>query len=68
MYVCICHALNERSVRAAVRNHRPARVSDVYRCLSVEPRCGKGAGMIRDILVEEGLIAARADDWMERAS
>lgn len=60
MYVCICHALNERSIRAAIRTHRPTRVSDVYRCLGVEPRCGKGARMIRDILIEEGLLAPGA--------
>lgn len=60
MYVCICNALNERSVREAVRRHRPSRVSDVYRCLGVTPICGKCAGRIRDLLVEEGTIPPRA--------
>ncbi|WP_207461542.1 (2Fe-2S)-binding protein [Azospirillum sp. SYSU D00513] len=60
MYVCICNALNERRVRQAIRQHRPATVHDVYAACGVTPQCGKCAPTIRDILEEERAAALPA--------
>jgi bacterioferritin-associated ferredoxin len=40
MYVCVCHGYREACVTKAV-DSGPASVSDVYRCLGEQPRCGK---------------------------
>ena len=42
MYVCICNALNENTVREAARKNRGSRsVIKVYQTLGVKPQCGK---------------------------
>ena len=40
MYVCICNAVRERSVRDAIARGCQT-VRDVYRGCGVQPRCGK---------------------------
>ncbi|HUI18467.1 MAG TPA: (2Fe-2S)-binding protein [Alphaproteobacteria bacterium] len=60
MYVCICNALNEASIRdtagAGARS-----VQEVYDALGVRPQCGKCIPVIRDMVREDARLAAVAD-------
>lgn len=38
MYLCVCHALNDRRVREAVENGGGT-VGSVFRSLGIKPRC-----------------------------
>ena len=40
MYVCVCNAINERSVAQAIEAGA-SKVSDIYRANGCAPRCGK---------------------------
>jgi bacterioferritin-associated ferredoxin len=40
MFVCVCHGYRESCVAKAV-DSGPSSLSDVYRCLGEQPRCGK---------------------------
>ncbi len=41
MYVCVCNALNENTVREAARkNDSTVNVVKVYETLGVKPQCG----------------------------
>jgi len=50
MYVCICNALTERSVAAAIRDRAPGTVSGVYAACGAQPQCGKCAPDMADLL------------------
>jgi bacterioferritin-associated ferredoxin len=47
MYVCLCHGLSDRRVRAAARADRT--IADLYRALDVVPTCGKCVPMVCEI-------------------
>ncbi len=49
MYVCICNALREREVGAAIRDGART-AGQVYRSLGCTPRCGKCVTTVRDLL------------------
>lgn len=49
MYVCICNAINERSVKAAI-DDGAAKVADIYRANGCAPRCGKCIPDMRNAL------------------
>lgn len=49
MYVCICNALREREVGAAIRDGART-AGQVYRHLGCTPRCGKCVPTMRDML------------------
>jgi bacterioferritin-associated ferredoxin len=57
MYVCICNALTERRIRAAIRSTAPDTVAEVYAALGVEPQCGKCGDAIA-LLIDEELAPA----------
>ncbi|MDG1707685.1 MAG: (2Fe-2S)-binding protein [Emcibacteraceae bacterium] len=41
MYVCVCNALNENTVREAARKNKGSQsVVKVYETLGVKPQCG----------------------------
>jgi bacterioferritin-associated ferredoxin len=48
MYLCICNALNETRVRAAVKENGASTLGDVYRSCGVKPGCGRCGEAIRD--------------------
>ena len=58
MYVCICRAIREREVEAAVRAGA-RRPSDVFRACGTSPQCGGCATDMRDRIGQT--IAADAD-------
>jgi bacterioferritin-associated ferredoxin len=47
MYVCLCHGLSDRDVRAAGRPNQT--IADLYRMLDVVPSCGKCVPMVCEI-------------------
>ncbi|WP_321393289.1 hypothetical protein [Emcibacter sp.] len=54
MYICICNALKESTVRQAARNCTPdIHVSDLYESMGVEPKCGQCLCRAQDVLEEE---------------
>ena len=41
MYVCVCNALNENTVREAARKNKGSLIAvQVYETLGVKPQCG----------------------------
>jgi bacterioferritin-associated ferredoxin len=58
MYICICRAIRERDIEAAVRAgaKRPA---DIFRACGTSPQCGTCATDMRDRIGQT--IAADAD-------
>ncbi|WP_236024635.1 (2Fe-2S)-binding protein [Arenibaculum pallidiluteum] len=57
MYVCICNALTERRIRAAIAEASPRTVAGVYAACGVRPQCGKCAPAIADLLDEHASSA-----------
>ena len=49
MIVCVCNAIREKDLRAAVRsgNEKPA---DVYARLGRKPKCGQCLSFARDLI------------------
>lgn len=45
MYICICHAIRESDVRAAVDGGL-GRAADYFRCAGLRPQCGR---CVRDV-------------------
>lgn len=58
MYVCLCHALTDREVRAKAA-HSGASLATVYRNLGVRPKCGKCVPFVRAIVDESNRIPRR---------
>jgi len=50
MYVCLCHGLNERQVRAAIEEGGAGSAAQVYRHFACAPRCGKCVPFVRDMV------------------
>lgn len=54
MYVCVCNALNEKTVReAAQKMQRDTSILKIYESLDAKPQCGKCLCHARDICNEE---------------
>ena len=50
MYVCLCHGINVRQVRAAIDEGGAGSAAQVYRHYDCRPRCGKCVPMMRDMV------------------
>ena len=50
MYVCLCHGLNDRQVRAAIDEGRAGSAAQVYQHHGCKPRCGKCVPMVKDMV------------------
>jgi bacterioferritin-associated ferredoxin len=50
MYVCICNAISERSIRDVAA--RPCSVSQVFRAHGAQPQCGRCVPHMRAVLAE----------------
>ena len=54
MYICICNALKESTVRQAARNCAPdTHISDFYESMGAEVQCGQCTCKALDVLDEE---------------
>jgi bacterioferritin-associated ferredoxin len=52
MIVCVCNAIREDEIRAAVRNGAPCAVT-AYRSVDCEPQCGHCLPYAREIIEQE---------------
>lgn len=50
MYVCLCHGLNDRQVRAAIDEGGAGNAAQVYQHYECKPRCGKCVSTVRDMV------------------
>lgn len=50
MYVCLCHGLNDRAVRAAIDEGGAGSAAEVYRHYACKPQCGKCVATVRDMV------------------
>ena len=50
MYVCLCHGLNDRQVRAAIDEGGAGSAAQVYQHYECRPRCGKCVSTVRDMV------------------
>lgn len=54
MYVCVCNALNEKTVReAAQKAEGQVSILKLYESLDARPQCGKCLCHAKDICAEE---------------
>lgn len=54
MYVCVCNALNENTVREAAKKVQgEVSILKIYESLDAKPQCGKCLCQARDICNEE---------------
>jgi bacterioferritin-associated ferredoxin len=60
VYVCICNALSEASIRDKAEAGARS-VREVYNALGVRPQCGKCIPVIRDMVRADARAAAGAD-------
>ena len=49
MYICVCHAITDRDVRAQAQGECST-VSMIYRSLGAKPKCGKCVPLVRQLL------------------
>ncbi|MQP66305.1 bacterioferritin-associated ferredoxin-like protein [Niveispirillum sp. SYP-B3756] len=49
MYVCVCNAINCKSVRRTVENGASS-VASVFKACGKTPQCGRCVSMIRDMV------------------
>jgi bacterioferritin-associated ferredoxin len=52
LYVCICHAVTDRDIRACIEEGADS-LRDLRKCLGVATQCGKCGCHVREILKEE---------------
>jgi len=52
MYICICHAVTDRQIRACIEDGATS-MRELRKCLGVGTQCGKCATHVRDMLKEE---------------
>lgn len=50
MYVCVCHGLNDRQVRAAIDEGGAGSPAQVYQHYECKPRCGKCVPFVREMV------------------
>ncbi len=53
MYVCLCNAVSDKAIRAAVRQHQPASFKELQRIVPVGTQCGKCIRSARGIMAHE---------------
>lgn len=61
MYVCLCNALTDRTIRACCACEAET-VGEVYRALGCRPQCGKCVPMVKEMVREAAAVAAGGDD------
>jgi|AGTN01.1.fsa_nt_gi Bacterioferritin-associated ferredoxin len=64
MYVCVCHGIRCRDVRAA-RGEGVCRPGEIFRQLDIRPQCGRCMATIREML--EGAPEEKAGPVSRRA-
>ena len=52
MFVCLCHGISDRQIRARCALQPSCSVAQIYQAQGVAPKCGKCVGMVRDLIAE----------------
>lgn len=53
MYVCLCNAISDKTIRHAVRHHQPQTLKELRQLLPLGTHCGKCLCVARQILQHE---------------
>ncbi|GLR07868.1 bacterioferritin-associated ferredoxin [Mixta theicola] len=53
MYVCLCNAISDKTVREAVRRYQPKSIQQLRQLIPVGKQCGKCIRAAREIMEEE---------------
>ncbi|MDR7344076.1 MAG: bacterioferritin-associated ferredoxin [Pantoea sp.] len=58
MYVCLCNAISDKTIREAIRRHQPKSIQHLRKIVPVGQQCGKCIRTTREIMDEELLLLA----------
>ncbi|UXO68741.1 bacterioferritin-associated ferredoxin [Pantoea dispersa] len=53
MYVCLCNAVSDRTLREVVRRYQPKSIQQLRQLVPVGKQCGKCIRVARDIMDDE---------------
>ncbi|OON35485.1 bacterioferritin [Izhakiella australiensis] len=53
MYVCLCNAVSDKTIRDAVRRYQPTSIQHLRQLVPVGKQCGKCIRAAREIMHEE---------------
>lgn len=53
MYVCLCNAVSDRTLREVVRRYQPKSIQQLRQLVPVGKQCGKCIRVAREIMDEE---------------
>ena len=53
MYVCLCNAISDKTIREAVRRYQPKSIQHLRQIVPVGKQCGKCIRATREIMDEE---------------
>jgi len=53
MYVCLCNAISDKTLREAVRRYQPKSIQQLRQLVPVGKQCGKCIRVAREIMEEE---------------
>ncbi|ARJ41554.1 bacterioferritin [Pantoea alhagi] len=53
MYVCLCNAISDKTVREVVRRYQPKSIQQLRHLVPVGKQCGKCIRAVREIMDEE---------------
>ncbi len=61
MYVCLCNAISDKTLREVVRRYQPESIQQLRQFVPVGKQCGKCVRAAREILADE----EHHIDWIE---
>ncbi|MGP2463689.1 bacterioferritin-associated ferredoxin [Pantoea ananatis] len=53
MYVCLCNAISDKTLREVVRRYQPKSIQQLRQIVAVGKQCGKCIRVAREIMDEE---------------
>ncbi len=53
MYVCLCNAISDKTLREVVRRYQPKSIQQLRKLLPVGKQCGKCLRLAHDIMNDE---------------
>jgi len=53
MYVCLCNAVSDKTIREIVRRYQPKSIQQLRQLVPVGKQCGKCICAVREIMEEE---------------
>jgi bacterioferritin-associated ferredoxin len=60
VYICLCNGFTDRQVRRSTEDGSVS-VSQVYKALGCQPKCGKCVPIVRDMLKSVGILPPEAE-------